>query len=121
MYKVSITETSAELTAREKLMMEDTTDASKLNDLQEGEELTITPKAYAILHGEDDEGKNDPYDKIIITDEEGQKYTTGSKAFRDNFLKIWNTMAEENEPYQIKIYKVKSNKREGSFITCSII
>lgn len=119
MYKVSITETSAELTAREKLMMEDTTNAVRLNDI-EGE-LTITPKAYAILHGEDDEGENDPYDKIIITDEEGQKYTTGSKAFRDNFLKIWNTMAEENEPYQIKIYKVKSNKREGSFITCSII
>jgi hypothetical protein len=119
MYKVSITETSAELTAREKLMMEDTTNAVRLNDI-EGE-LTITPKAYAILHGEDDEGENDPYDKIIITDEEGQKYTTGSKAFRDNFLKIWNTMAEENEPYQIKIYKVKSNKREGSFITCCII
>lgn len=119
MYKVSITETSAELTAREKLMMEDTTNAVRLNDI-EGE-LTITPKAYAILRGEDDEGENDPYDKIIITDEEGQKYTTGSKAFRDNFLKIWNTMAEENEPYQIKIYKVKSNKREGSFITCSII
>lgn len=119
MYKVSITETSAELTAREKLMMEYTTNAVRLNDI-EGE-LTITPKAYAILHGEDDEGENDPYDKIIITDEEGQKYTTGSKAFRDNFLKIWNTMAEENEPYQIKIYKVKSNKREGSFITCSII
>lgn len=119
MYKVSITETSAELTAREKLMMEDTTNAVRLNDI-EGE-LTITPKAYAILHGEDDEGENDPYDKVIITDEEGQKYTTGSKAFRDNFLKIWNTMAEENEPYQIKIYKVKSNKREGSFITCSII
>lgn len=119
MYKVSITETSAELTAREKLMMEDTTNAVRLNDI-EGE-LTITPKAYAILHGEDDEGENDPYDKIIITDEEGQKYTTGSKAFRDNFLKIWNTMAEENEPYQIKIYKVKSNKRDGSFITCSII
>lgn len=119
MYKVSITETSAELTAREKLMMEDTTNAVRLNDI-EGE-LIITPKAYAILHGEDDEGENDPYDKIIITDEEGQKYTTGSKAFRDNFLKIWNTMAEENEPYQIKIYKVKSNKRDGSFITCSII
>lgn len=121
MYKVSITETSAELTAREKLKMEDTTDAVKLNDI-EGE-LTIAPKAYAILHGEDDEGVNEPYDKIIIIDEEGQKYTTGSKAFRDNFLKIWNTMAEEDEDeaYQIKIYKVKSNKREGSFITCSII
>lgn len=119
MYKVSITETSAELTAREKLMMEDTTNAVRLNDI-EGE-LTITPKAYAILHGEDDEGENDPYDKIIITDADGKKYTTGSKAFRDNFLKIWNVMAEENEDYQIKIYKVKSRNRDGSFLTCSII
>lgn len=119
MYKTTITETSAELTAREKLMMEDTTDAAKLNDIEE--ELIISPKAYAILHGEDDEGVNEPYDKIIVIDTEGNKYTTGSKAFRDNFLKIWNVMSEEAEPYQIKVYKVKSRNRDGSFLTCSII
>lgn len=115
----TITETSMQLTAREKLMMEDTTDATKLNDLEDV--LIITPKAYAMLHVEDDQGENDPYDKFIVIDAEGKKYTTGSKAFHDNFMKIWNVMAEEGEPYQIKIYKVKSNKRDGSFLTCSII
>ena len=117
----TITETSMQLTAREKLMMEDTTDASRLNDLKDDDELIITPKAYAMLHVEDDQGENDPYDKFIVIDAEGKKYTTGSKAFHDNFMKIWNAMAEESEEYQIKIYKVKSNKRDGSFLTCSII
>ena len=115
----TITETSMQLTAREKLMMEDTTDATKLNDVEDT--LIITPKAYAMLHVEDDQGENDPYDKFIVIDADGKKYTTGSKAFHDNFMKIWNVMAEEDEPYQIKIYKVKSNKRDGSFLTCSII
>lgn len=121
MYKTTITETSMQLTARERLMMEDTTDAIKLNDLKDDEDLVIAPKAYALLHAEDDEGFNDPYDKFIVTDAEGKKYTTGSKAFRDNFMKIWNVMSEEGEAFEIKIYKVKSKNRDGSFLTCSII
>ncbi len=117
MNKTTITETSKELTAREKLMMEDVTNAFKLNDIDEP--ITIAPAQYAVLHVEPEDG--DPYDKFIVIDRDGKKYTTGSSAFRENFLKIWNTMAEEGEAFEISVYKVKSQKRDGSFLTCSII
>lgn len=117
MNKTTITETSKELTAREKLMMEDVTNAFKLNEITEP--IVISPAQYAILHVEPDDG--DAYDKFIVIDDAGAKYTTGSKVFMDSFLKIWNTMKDEDEAYEISIYKVKSNKREGSFLTCSIV
>lgn len=115
----NIAETSKELTAREKLMMEDVTDAFKLNEITDP--IIITPAQYAVLHVEDEDPDVDPYDKFIVIDNDGNKYTTGSKSFMEAFKKIWNVMSEEDEEYQIKVYKVKSQKRDGSFLTCSIV
>ena len=122
-YKVTIKETSKELTARERIMLKDTTNAIKLDEAADGESpLVITPTAYAVIVIHNEKSDNQDYDNYIITDDAGNKYVTGSESFWSAFKEIWDEMENEDEPYQIEVYKLDSKNYKGKqFITCSII
>lgn len=128
-FETKIVETTHELSARERILMKDTTNARKIDEVVDecrgnGETLVITPVDYVVLqiHNEKSKDRKD-YNNYLIIADDGSKYVTGSPSFWNSFKEIWDEMkAESDEPFQIEIYKVPSKNYNGKdFITCSII
>ena len=122
-YKVSIKEVSKELTARERIMLKDTSNAIKLDQATSSDEpLVITPVAFAILEIHNEKSDNVNYENYIIMDASGNKYVTGSPSFWNSFIEIWDEMEDEPEEYSIEVYKMESKNYKGKqFLTCSIV
>ena len=122
-YRVTIKEVSKELTARERIMIKDTTNAIKLDEaLKDGAHVVITPKLYAVLAIHNEKSDNVDYDNYIIIDAEGKKYVTGSGSFWSAFKEIYDEMQGDPEEYSIDVYKMDSKNYKGKqFLTCSII
>lgn len=126
-YAVSITETSLKnLTARERIILKDTGDAYKLNDVvtSVGDELTIKVQDWAILevHNEHvDKDQNTDYIKYLFICDDGTKYVTGSETFWNAFYDIYTEMQDElgDEPLEIKCYR-RTSKGSKDFLTCSL-
>lgn len=122
-YSVTIKESSKELTARERIMLKDTTNAIKLDEVAGGDTpFVMTPAAYAILavHNEKAQDGKD-YEQYIILTEDGTKYVTGSSSFWNSFISIWQEM-EGEDAYSIEVYKRDSKNYKGKqFLTCSIV
>lgn len=122
-YNVSIISTSKELSARERIMMKDTSNALKLDEaVQADAPLVIQPVGYAELLIHNEKSDNKDYPNYIIIDKEGHKFVTGSASFWESFMEIWEEMEGEEEEFQIEIYKKESKNFKGKhFISCSII
>ena len=122
-YTVTIKETSKDLTARERLMMKDRSNAIPLDSAVTVETpIVINPESYAILSIHNDLSDNPDYEKYMIVDSAGNKYITGSVNFWNAFKSIWDEMIKENEPFSIEVYKLESKNYKGKqFLTCSII
>ena len=121
-YKVTIKEVSKELTARERIMLKDTSNAVKLDEATKEAPLVITPAAYAILSIHNEKSDNVDYENYLIMDTDGHKYVTGSPSFWTSFKEIWDEMESENEEYSIEVYKMDSKNYKGKqFLTCSIV
>lgn len=124
-YSVLISEVSQELTAKERIMLKDTTNAIKLDDLTQetDEKVIISPAIYAVLdiHNEKSE-QNKDYKNFIIIDKSGKKYVTSSESFWNSFKDIANEMAGETEEWSIEVYRVPSKNFKGKeFLNCSIM
>lgn len=127
-YTTQIIASTHNLSAKEKIMMKDTTNAIKIDeaiDHAEGKKLVISPVDYVILaiHNEKSKDRKD-YENYLIISETGEKYVTGSPSFWASFTDIWDEMKAESpdEIFEIEIYKVPSKNYSGKdFITCSII
>ena len=121
-YTVEIKETSKELTARERLMLKDLTNATKLDAECENGDVVITPVAYAVLTIHNEKSDNKDYENYILQDKEGNTFVTGSTSFWSSFMNIFEEMKDEAEAWSIKVYKKPSKNYTGkSFITCSIV
>lgn len=123
-FSVVIKEVSKELTARERIMLKDTSNAVKLDEATSGgSPLVIVPVAYAVLlvHNEKSADNKD-YENYIILDDTGTKFVTGSPSFWNSFIEIWEEMKDESETYSIEVYKKDSKNYKGKkFLTCSIV
>lgn len=122
-YTVTIKETSKDLTARERLMMKDRSNATPLDSAVTLETpLVIVPDSYAVLSIHNESSDNPDYEKYMIVDKAGNKYITGSVNFWNSFKSIWDEMSKEDEDFQIEVYKLESKNYKGKqFLTCSII
>lgn len=121
-YSVEIKETSRQLSAKERIALKNTSDATKLDVACDTEAVIITPVAYAVLSIHNEKSDDKDYDKYILQDANGEKFVTGSASFWDSFMDIYNEMAGESEEWSIKAYKMDSNNYKGKkFLTCSII
>ncbi len=121
-YSVEIKETSRELSAKERIALKDTSDATKLDVACDEEAVIITPVAYAVLSIHNEKSDNKDYENYILQDINGEKFVTGSASFWNSFMDIYNEMAGEGEDWSIKAYKLDSKNYNGKkFITCSII
>lgn len=121
-YNVEIIETSKQLSARERLMVKDTSNANSIDEMTQDNPLIIGVADYAVLKVHNDHSDNKDYTKYLIIDKAGNKYVTGSESFWASFKEIYDEMKDTGEEYEIEIYRLESNNYKGkTFITCSIV
>lgn len=127
-YSATIIESSRELTARERVMFKDTQNAISMNDFaastkETGDKAIITDvKDYVHISIHNDKSDDKDYDNYMIIDGDGQKYVTGSQAFWNSFMDIYNEMKDETEPWGIELNLIPSRNYKGKFVlTCSLI
>lgn len=121
-YEVTIKEVSKELTAKERIMLKDTTDCIKLDKATQEAPVIIDVDFYAELEIHNEKAEDKDYANYVVVAKDGQRYVTGSQSFWSSFLNIYEEMKNESEPWSIKAYRMASKNRQGKdFITCSII
>lgn len=124
-FEVKIKESSIELSAKQKVMYKDTSDAIKLDEVvTETDAVTIEPIGYVVLDVHNEKSDNPDYEQFVILSADGEKYVTGSISFWDSFMNIWTELGgiESEEAWAIKILKSPSKNFKGKFfLTCSVI
>lgn len=124
-YTTSITESSKELSTREKIKLKDLTSAIAIDKVVEPEKpLVIAPDFYAYLsiHNEKLPENEQDYTIMVIVDKSGTKYYTGSDSAISSFVDIFDEMIDTGEPFEIEFYKRESKNYSGKhFITCSLV
>lgn len=124
-YTTSITESSKEISVREKIKLKDLTSAIAIDKVVEPEKpLVIAPDFYAYLsiHNEKLPENEQDYKTMVIVDKSGTKYYTGSDSAISSFVDIFDEMIETAEPFEIEFYKKESKNYSGKhFITCSLV
>ncbi len=122
-YNVTIRECSKELSARERVLIKDTTNVISLDEATSDSDspLVISPDFYAVLDVHNEKSDNKDYTKYIIVDKNGNKFVTGSDSFWNSFMEIMAEMEGEGD-FEIQVYRRESKNYKGkSFITCSIV
>lgn len=123
-YKAVVARASKELSAKEKIMLKDMSDAVKLDDAVKEQAIVVKPEFYAIINVHNEKSDTKDYTKIVIVDgDSGIKYTTGSMPFITTFEDIMEEMEDAGETdFSLKVYAKESKNYKGKyFITCSII
>lgn len=121
-YSVSIAEVSKELTAKERIKIKDTTDAIKLDEATQANDVVIELDFFAILNIHNEKSDNKDYKNYVLVDKNGNKYVTGSESFFTSFMAIYDEMCDEAEEWSIKAYRVPSKNYKGKdFLTCAIM
>lgn len=123
-YKAVVARASKELSAKEKIMLKDMSDAVKLDDAVKEQAIIIKPDFYAIINVHNEKSDTKDYTKIVLVDgDSGIKYTTGSMPFITTFEDIMQEMEDAGETdFSLKVYAKESKNYKGKyFITCSII
>lgn len=122
-YKVTVREASKELSAKERIMMKDTSNALRLdNEINPGDTIVINPMFHAVLDVHNERSENKDYTVLVIVDTDGKKYSTGSPSFLTAYLDIAEEMEGSDESWSIEVYKMESKNYTGRhFLTCSIV
>lgn len=121
-YSVNIREVSRPITAKERVMLKDTTNAISLDEATQGAKFVFEPAYYAILDVHNEKSEDKDYVKYIIVDKAGTKLVTGSESFFTSFKSIMDEMIDCDEEFSIEAYRMPSKNYKGKeFITCSIV
>lgn len=127
-YKATVRECSKEITAKERIMLKDTSNATSLDLLTQeanfnNEKVLINVDYYATLDIHNEKSDNKDYVNFIVVDKNGEKYVTGSQSFISSFIDIVEEMADAGETeIVVEVYRKESKNYKGKdFITCSIV
>lgn len=121
-YSVKIREVSKQISAKEKVMLKDTTNAISLDEVTQGAKFVFEPDYYAVLDVHNEKSEDKDYVKYIIVDKAGTKLVTGSESFFTSLVAILDEMAGCDEQFSIEAYRMPSKNYKGKeFITCSIV
>lgn len=121
-YEAKVVHCTKELTAKERIAIKDTSNATKLDAVVEvGEKFNIDVDYVATIDVHNPLAENQDYTLFVIVDKGGNKYATGSESLMSSYLNIASEMENESEPWTIDVYKVESKNYKGRyFLTCSI-
>lgn len=121
-YSVNIREVSRNITAKERVMLKDTTNAISLDEATQGAKFVFEPDYYAILDVHNEKSEDKDYVKYVIIDKAGTKLVTGSESFFTSFKSIMDEMDGCDEEFSIEAYRMPSKNYKGKeFITCSVV
>lgn len=123
-YSVTIAEASAEFRGKALLKVTDMMASAPLNEVVTTEQaLILKVSDYAVVDVHNDSAKGDKdYKQYILIDADGNTYRTGSAAFYRTFKEIWDAMAESDEDWELKVYKVPSKNYKGKdVILCTVV
>lgn len=127
MYKAKVTDASRELTAKEKIMLKDTSNAISLDEMTQeaqfnNEKVILNVDYYVTIDVHNDKSDDKDYQQFILVDKDGKKYYTGSTSFINNFIDIFEELTEAGEEVTVEIYRKESKNYKGKeFITCSVV
>lgn len=121
-YSVEIKETSRQLSAKERVMLKDTSDCVRLDKATADEAILIDVDYWAELSVHNEKSEDKDYANYVIVDKNGTKYVTGSNSFWNSFQNIWSEADGIDEPWELKVFQLESKNRAGKFfITCSMV
>lgn len=122
-YSVKIVESSRELTAKERIQLKDLSTAKALDEvIESNERIVISPVAYVVLQVHNEKSDTKDYEKYVIIDKDGTKYSTGSQPLWSTYQNIADEMEGESEDWSIVVFSLPSKNYKGkSFLTCEII
>ena len=126
-YSATITESSRELTAKERVMFKDLANAQNLNEftkeaIASGVKPIVNVKDYAIVSVHNEASEDKDYNNYLLIDNEGNKYYTGSVSFWNKFMDIYKEMSTVDEEWAIELRLVSSKKYAGKeALTCSLV
>ena len=119
-FSVEVIESTRELTKREKVFLKSFDSLRRIDEeLENGEfEMAVAGYVHVSVHNENSSDKD--YEKIVIMDDVGFTYITGSKTFIGRIKDIWEDM--DGEPFCVRVFQRDSKKYSGKkYITCNII
>lgn len=122
-YTCNITESSKELSPKERIRVKNMGETVQLNKATQAESLKIDFDYYVAMaiHNEHSKDGKD-YNSYLVFDKDGTAYSTSSDSFFQSMKDIVEEMAGVNEPWELEVYQKQSKNREGkSFITCGIV
>lgn len=123
-YSVTIAEASTEFRGKALLKVTDMMASAPLNDVVSAEQaliLKVSDYAVVDIHNEAAKGDKD-YKQYILIDADSNTYRTGSTAFYRTFKEIWDAMADSDEDWELKVYKVPSKNYKGKdVILCTVV
>lgn len=126
-YSASITESSREFTAKERVMFKDLQNAESMIDfakaaIENGGKAIIDVIDYAVISIHNDATEDKDYTNYLVIDDKGNKYYTGSQSFWNSFLNIYNEMKDSDEPWAIELNLLPSKNYKGKeILTCSLV
>lgn len=134
-FKVTIKESSKELTAREKIKIKDLSAAVSIDAYSQemqfnGEPFVIDIDFYAVLDVHNENSQDKDYENIVIVaknyanpDEWGERFVTGSKTFISALEDIYSEMSAAGEDdITIQVLRKDSKNYAGrQFITCTLV
>lgn len=127
-YKSTIREASKELSAKERVMFKDTSNAVSMVDYvhaqrEAGEKAVIDFADYVIVDVHNPKANdNTDYTIYLVIDKNGNKFYTSSEAFWSAFTNIYSEMKDADEEWGIELVLTPSNNYKGKeILTCSLI
>ena len=123
-YYAQISYSSKELSAKERIILKDTGNATKLDTLLEDGPIEVSVDYYAIVDVHNEKAKQDKdYSQIVIVDKAGNRFTSGSNSLIQAISDMADELADEGiDGFTISIFRKPSKNYTGKyFITCSLV
>ena len=126
-YTATITESSREFSAKERVMFKDLGNAESMIDyaraaIEQGAKATIDVADFAVISIHNEATDDVDYTNYLLIDKNGNKYYTGSESFWNSFKNIYNEMKDSDEEWGIELNLIPSKNYKGKeILTCSLI
>lgn len=121
-YAVTVEQVSRELSHKQRVQLQDTTSAVRLDKATQEMPVLINVDFYAVLAIHNEKSSDKDYHNYIVVDKSGTRYVTGSESFWNTFCDIMAEMEGSGEEFQIRAFRSESKNYAGkSFITCEIV
>lgn len=99
----------------------DLSGATKIDDLIKRDgEFIVKVVDWALLAVHNDDSDVGDYQKLVIFDADGNRYTTGSTGATETFKKLWDMCGDRVNEIEFRFYKRQSKRRDGQYMSCTI-